>query len=112
MIPAQQNLILNQIKKSEVNLSNGNKESIVKAITQMNIDGLHQVLDNNLKYQNATKDVFLNKIDDLFKHLKKNDDTLLLAEGKCNSKECPNYQNCGAIFYGIKLWLILILFLR
>lgn len=24
----------------------------------------------------------------------------MLAEGKCNSKECQNYKNCGALFYG------------
>jgi hypothetical protein len=98
----QKKIMNNQFQTRDEQIYDRKKTSLVKAISEMKIDSLCLVLDDSLTYQQATKDVFLNKINDVFKHFKKTDDSLLVSEGNCNSKECPNYNNCGALFYSYK----------
>lgn len=81
-----------------------NKETIVKAISLMDSKSLEYILDRNIIYQDATKEVFLGKLDELFISLKKTDDFLLTREGKCNSDKFSNKNKCGVIFLGNKTY--------
>ena len=100
MTPEQQKLLqhLNQI--GEVQIFNRKKESIVKAITDMNLKILQVILDENLTYQEATKEIFLSKLKEIFDEFNKSRDTLSAHSGKCNSKECSNHNKNGVLFCG------------
>ncbi len=62
---------------------------------------LEILLDESKTYQDARKEIFLEKVNDAFSKLKENDDTFLLSyKGVCNSEACPNKGCRGYSFVG------------
>ncbi|MGL2963894.1 hypothetical protein ACSVH2_08770 [Flavobacterium sp. RSB2_4_14] len=96
----QQKLIQQLLQMGDVNLFNRKKETVVKAITEMDMVSLELILDENLTYQDASKEMFLNKLKEIFDELKKSNDTLQSHSGKCGSKECSNHNKNGMLFCG------------
>jgi len=78
----------------EVNLPS-KKELIIKAFSTMDISLLEVLLEDYKTYQDAPKDVFIQKLTILFKQFKEEKNTILVPyEGKCNGKGCDN-KGCG-----------------
>jgi len=100
MTPEQQKLMQHLLQMGDVDIFNRKKETIVKAITEMDLVSLKLILDENLTYQDANKDVFLNKLKEIFDEFKKRKDILQSHSGKCGSKECSNYKKNGMLFCG------------
>ena len=76
-------------------------QTILHCITAMDIDGLRVFLKDEYTYQEATKEVFLDKIEAVFeKHLAASDTELLVYEGACCSETCPNCGMRGYRFVG------------
>jgi tRNA(Ser,Leu) C12 N-acetylase TAN1 len=77
------------------------KELIIKAISEMNVSLLEVLLDDNQTYQGATKETFIEKIDEVFEQFKKSKDTMLSPfSGICKSKSCENKGCTGLAFIG------------
>ena len=75
------------------------RELIVKAISEMDIDSLEILVENQLR--NDIREAFIEKIKLEFKKFKENEDTHLIAySGKCNAATCNNYRNTGYSFTG------------
>ena len=100
MTPEQQKLLQYLNQMGDVQIFNRKKESIVKAITAMDLKTLQLILDENLTYQDATKEIFLGKLKEIFDEFNKSTDTLSAHFGKCNSKECSNHNKNGVLFCG------------
>ena len=67
----------------------------------MDIDMLALILDENKTYQEATKEVFLEKLNVVFEKFKKENDTSLTPyPGVCKSTECSNTGCKGYSFVG------------
>jgi hypothetical protein len=74
-------------------------EHIIKAITEMNSAALEILLDDTKTYQDATKEVFLEKLEELFlAHKNSGDDYLISYPGKCGA-EYSLCDNCGKTGY-------------
>jgi len=77
------------------------KELIIKSFQNMDLDMLVILLDENKTYQDATKEIFIEKLEIVFSHFKKKGDTLLFPyKGSCNSDECTNKGCSGYSFVG------------
>lgn len=77
------------------------RELIVSAIEKMDISMLEVLLVDSATYQNATKEIFLNRLESIFKSFKKGGDTFLNAyPGICCSDFCPNKSSHGYTFMG------------
>lgn len=77
------------------------KQLILESIQKMDINRLGLLLDDGNTYQEATKAVFLEKLNDVFERLKKSNDTHLLAEkGVCCSTHCDQRGCRGYSFVG------------
>jgi hypothetical protein len=100
MTPEQQKLIQQLLQLGDVKVFNRKKETIVKAITAMDMVSLNLILDESLTYQHATKEMFLTKLKDIFDEFKKCNDTLQSHSGKCGSKDCSNHNKNGMLFCG------------
>ena len=100
MTPEQEKLIQQLLHLGDVKVFNRKKETIVKAITAMDLDSLELILDENLTYQDATKEMFLTKLKEIFDEIKKSKDTLQSHSGKCCSKDCSNHNKNGILFCG------------
>ena len=100
MTPEQQKLIKQLLQLGDVKVFNRKKETIVKAITAMDMVSLNLILDESLTYQDATKEMFLTKLKDIFDEFKKCNDTLQSHSGKCGSKDCSNHNKNGMLFCG------------
>ena len=100
MTPEQQKLIKQLLQLGDVKVFNRKKETIVKAITEMDMVSLNLILDESLTYQDATKEMFLTKLKDIFDEFKKCNDTLQSHSGKCGSKDCSNHNKNGMLFCG------------
>ena len=100
MTPEQQKLIQQLLHLGDVKVFNRKKETIVQAITAMDLVSLELILDENLTYQDATKEIFLNKLNEIFDEVKNNKDTLQSHSGKCGSKDCSNHNKNGMLFCG------------
>ena len=98
MTPEQQKLIQQLLHLGDVKVFNRKKETIVKAITEMDMVSLNLILDGNLTYQDATKEIFLSKLVEIFDEFKKSNDTLQSHSGKCGSKDCSNHDKNGMLF--------------
>jgi len=61
---------------------------------------LNHILDDSLTYQDVTKKVFLEKLNELFNELKERDIHLVSQNGFCNSEECSNKGIKGILFCG------------
>jgi len=76
-------------------------QTILKAFSSMDIDILRNQLKDEYSYEETTKEIFLNEIDRFFRRRKNAEDSkLLIYEGKCNGKNCPNYGMKGYRFVG------------
>jgi hypothetical protein len=76
-------------------------EYIIESFQKMDLNMLDILLDENRTYQDATKEVFLEKLNTAFAQLKKSGDTFLLSyKGFCNSEECSNNGCKGYSFVG------------
>lgn len=100
MNPEQQKLIKQLLQLGDVKVFNRKKETIVKAITEMDLESLKLILDENLTYQDATKEMFLSKLEEIFNEFKNSKDTLQSHSGKCGSKDCSNHNKNGMLFCG------------
>ncbi len=75
--------------------------SILKYMSAMDIDMLALILDESKTYQEATKEVFLEKLNVVFEKFKKENDTSLTPyPGVCKSTECSNTGCKGYSFVG------------
>jgi hypothetical protein len=78
-------------------------EQILNAFVAMNISSLEILLDDSKTYQDATKEVFLEKLVALFlAHKKIGDDYFIVYQGKCGAdcSLCPNSGKSGYRFVG------------
>jgi hypothetical protein len=98
MTPEQKKLIQQLLHLGDVKVFNRKKETIVKAITAMDLDSLELILDESLTYQDATKEMFLSKLEAIFDEFKNSKDTLQSHSGKCGSKDCSNHNKNGMLF--------------
>jgi hypothetical protein len=74
-------------------------ELIIKAFAEMNIAALEILLDDAKTYQDASKEVFLEKVEELFlAHKNSGDDYLISYSGKCGA-ENSRCDNCGKTGY-------------
>lgn len=77
------------------------KDLIVESIQKMDNNMLDVLLEESKTYQDASKDIFLEKLYDAFSNFRGYGDTNLLAyEGTCNSEDCPNSGCKGFSFLG------------
>ena len=75
--------------------------TIIKFISEMDSDMLSEVLSNDITYQEAHKEVFVEKLNGAFNKFKKENDTNLIPfPGVCASKECTNNGCKGYSFVG------------
>lgn len=76
------------------------KSIILDAFSTMNLSLLEVTLDDYKTYQDATKEIFIEKVKLLFEEFKKNNDTYLMPiKGKCNSQYC-HFGCSGYAFVG------------
>jgi hypothetical protein len=74
-------------------------EHIIKAFAEMNSAALGILLDDAKTYQEATKEVFLEKLEELYlAHKNIGDDYLISYSGKCGA-EYSHCENCGKTGY-------------
>ena len=82
-------------------MSKNIKELIFESFQKMDLNMLDVLLDDNKTYQDARKEVFLEKISDAFLTFKENGDThLMMLPGSCKSTICPNRGSTGYSFIG------------
>lgn len=76
-------------------------QTILRCFTAMDIDGLRVFLKDEYTYQEATKEVFLDKVEAVFEqHRAAGDTELLLYPGACVGQTCRNCGNRGYSFVG------------
>lgn len=69
----------------------------------MDTEMLSIVLDDNRTYQEASKDAYLEKLNEVFEKFKAKGDTMLIpSSGFCGSDECTNQGCKGYSFFGNK----------
>lgn len=100
MTPEQQKLIQQLLFMGDITLFNRKRKTVVKAITEIDLESLTLILDDSITYQDTTKEIFLSKINELFEELRKTNTKLLAFNGKCNSVHCPNLNKKGMLFCG------------
>jgi hypothetical protein len=77
------------------------KESIIHYFEKMDIGMLEILLDDSKTYQNAHKNIFLEKLEMAFTEFRNSQDTFLnSSKGKCCNKACPNMGCKGFSFVG------------
>jgi len=77
------------------------KDLILKYISEMDSEMLSMVLSDERTYQEATKAVFLEKLDEIFIEFKEKGETFLTPyKGKCGSEDCTNKGCTGYSFIG------------
>lgn len=76
--------------------------SLVNAISEMNSKALELILEDDVSYQDTSKMIFLQKLDEVFNEFKTKDNELIAYQGKCNSDECTNKNKSGVAFVGNK----------
>ncbi len=75
--------------------------NIIKGISSMDSGILSEALSDDIIYQGALKDVFIEKLNEAFDRFKKENDTTLTPHpGFCMSKECDNKGCKGYSFVG------------
>lgn len=102
MTPEQQKL-LNQLleldNQGDAAQEPTKTELIIKAFAEMNIAALEILMDDTNTYQDASKEVFLEKLEELFlEHKNSGDDYLISYSGKCGA-ENSRCDNCGKTGY-------------
>ncbi len=77
------------------------KDLILKYISEMDSEMLSMVLSDERTYQEATKTVFLEKLEELFVEFRENGETQLTTyNGTCGSEDCTNRGCTGYSFVG------------
>ena len=102
MTPEQLKLIQQLSEIGDVTIVKRSKTNLVSAISEMDIKALELILEDNISYQDTTKTIFLEKLDEVFNEFKKEDNKLIAYQGKCNSDECTNKNKNGISFVGNK----------
>ena len=102
MTPEQLKLIKQLAQLGDVTLVKKGKSRLINAISEMNSKALELILEDNVSYQDTTKTIFLEKLNEVFQEFKKEDDKLMAYQGKCNSNECSNNIKKGISFIGNK----------
>lgn len=82
-------------------MNTNKKELIIESFQKMDSAMLEILLDDNKTYQDAAKDMFLEKLNKAFSEFKEKGDTFLFSyKGFCNSNECNNKGCSGYSFVG------------
>ncbi|MBS1776967.1 MAG: hypothetical protein JSS64_11880 [Bacteroidetes bacterium] len=82
-------------------MNKNKKELIIESFQKMDSTMLEILLDDNKTYQDAAKDIFLEKLNKAFSEFKEKGDTFLFShKGFCNSDECNNKGCSGYSFVG------------
>lgn len=84
----------------ELKVIKANKKRFVKAVCNMDLEALSNLLEDNITYQGISKTLFLQKLKQIFIVFKKEDTRLLAYQSKCCSNECVNLNNKGVCFVG------------
>lgn len=84
----------------DVTFINSTREGLINAISVMDSTALELILDDEVSYQDTTKIIFLERLNEIFNQFKETDTTLIAYEGKCFSDECPNKNTSGISFVG------------
>jgi hypothetical protein len=100
MTTEQLKLIQQLSELGDVIIVNRGVTNLVNAISEMNLQALQIILEDKVSYQDTTKTIFLEKLDEVFKEFKKEDNKLIAYHGKCNSNECSNKNKNGFSFVG------------
>lgn len=78
-----------------------NIQTILLAFSQMNVDKLRLHLKDEYSYEDTTKEIFLREIEKILRRHKNACDTeLIIYQGKCVGKNCPNCGKKGYRFVG------------
>lgn len=76
-------------------------QTILSAFEQLDIEKLRFYLKDEYSYQDTTKEIFLEKLEEKFNAFKKEGDTaFLLYKGKCAGESCENCGKGGYRFVG------------
>ena len=76
-------------------------QSILSYLTSMDIAKLRLYLKDYYTYQETTKEIFLNEVEEIFEaHRNSGDSGLLIFEGACAGKKCENCGKKGYRFVG------------
>lgn len=102
MTPEQLKLVLLLAELGDVAIVKRSTSSLINAISEMNSKALELILEDNVSYQDTTKTIFLQKLNEVFTDFQKEDSKLIPYEGKCNSSECNNKNKKGIAFIGNK----------
>ncbi len=102
MTPEQLKLLQQLAELGDVFIVKRGKTNLINAISSMNMKELELILEDEVSYQDTTKTIFLEKLEEIFKEFKTEDDQLTPYEGKCNSNECSNKNKMGISFVGNK----------
>ena len=77
------------------------KEDVLQQIADMNIDRLDIILSDDRTYNEANKEVFLQKLEEVFKQFKEAGNSKLIAcSGVCGNEDCTNQGCKGYSFVG------------
>ena len=101
MTPEQLKLVQQLSEIGEVTYVKRGITSLIKAITSMDTNALEMILEDGVTYQDTSKEIFLQKLNDIFQLFHQNGDNELIAiKGKCHSKICENKNKKGVSFIG------------
>jgi len=79
------------------------EEAVMYFISQMDIEMINTILDEDRTYQDFEKWFFISKLQKAFDKFSEGGDTrLLIFRGHCNHCDCPNKGKSGYFFYGDK----------
>lgn len=102
MTPEQQKLLKQLLAlnyQGDTSKEPSKADQVKNAFAEMNIAALEILLDDTKTYQDATKEVFLEKLEELYlAHKKIGDDYFIAYQGKCGA-EISHCDNCGKTGY-------------
>ncbi|OYX83789.1 MAG: hypothetical protein B7Y83_10325 [Flavobacteriales bacterium 32-34-25] len=100
MTPEQLKLVQQLAELGDVTIVKRGTLSLVNAISEMDSKALELILEDDVSYQDTSKTIFLQKLDEVFNEFKKEDKKLIAYKGKCNSNKCSNKNKNGISFVG------------
>ncbi|MBK9330117.1 MAG: hypothetical protein IPM95_12645 [Sphingobacteriales bacterium] len=78
-------------------------EAVIHYIKEMDIEMLDLILDNDRTYQDCSKEVFLQKLDSVFEHIRAfGPNDMTVERGFCGSTECPGRCKNGISLIDLK----------
>lgn len=82
-------------------MTSNKKLLILESFCNMNTSMLEVLLDDAKTYQDTSKELFIERVNEAFEFLKKEGNTKLnIFKGHCNSADCPNKDCNGYSFVG------------